>query len=113
MEDRRSPRTGPPGPRRDPGRLPLGQVNPGQQILDVETKLLTHAIRIAAFNTITALVRDLRVHTGYACADHEAHTLIRSEMPSVSKVPKTIAHDALLAKSCSVLFCPLTRGRIV
>lgn len=88
-------------------------MNPGQQILDVETKLLTHAIRIAAFNTITALVRDLRVHSGYACADHEAHTLIRSEMPSVSKVPKTIAHDALLAKSCSVLFCPLTRGRIV
>ena len=59
-----------------PARLPLGQVNPGQQILEVETKLLTHAIRIAAFNTITSLARDLRVHTGYARAADEAHTLI-------------------------------------
>jgi transposase len=58
------------------GRLPLGQVNPDQQILDVETKLVTHAIRIAAFNTITTLARDLRVHTGYARAGDEAHTLI-------------------------------------
>ncbi len=59
-----------------PARLPLAEVNPGQQILDVETKLVTHAIRIAAFNTITALARDLRVHTGYARATDEAHTLI-------------------------------------
>jgi hypothetical protein len=34
-----------------PTRLPLGQVRPGQQVLDTETKLLTHAIRMAAFNT--------------------------------------------------------------
>lgn len=60
-----------------PARLPLAQVNPGQQVLDTETKLLTHAIRISAFNTITALARDLRIHTGYARAADEAHTLIR------------------------------------
>ncbi len=59
-----------------PARLPLAEVNPGQQVLDVETKLVTHAIRIAAFNTITSLARDLRVHTGYARAADEAHTLI-------------------------------------
>ena len=59
-----------------PARLPLAEVNPGQQVLDVETKLLTHAIRIAAFNTITSLARDLRVHTNYARATDEAHTLI-------------------------------------
>ena len=59
-----------------PARLPLDQVNPGQQLLEVETKLVTHAIRIAAFNTITSLARDLRVHTGYARATDEAHTLI-------------------------------------
>ena len=52
------------------------QVNPGQQLLEVETKLVTHAIRIAAFNTITSLARDLRVHTSYARAADEAHTLI-------------------------------------
>ena len=34
-----------------PARLPLSQVNPGQQVLDTETKLIHHAIRIAAYNT--------------------------------------------------------------
>ena len=60
-----------------PTRLPLAQVNPGQQVLDIETKLITHAIRIAAFNTITTLARDLRLHTRYTRATDEAHTLIR------------------------------------
>jgi transposase len=63
-----------------PARLPLGQVAPGQQVLDVQTKLITHAIRIAAFNTATTLARDVRVHTGYARANHEAHTLIRQAL---------------------------------
>ncbi len=63
-----------------PARLPLAQVNPGQQVLDVQTKLITHAIRIAAFNTATALARDVRVHTGYARANHEAHTLVRQAL---------------------------------
>jgi len=61
-------------------RLPLGQVNPGQQVLDVQTKLITHAIRIAAFNTATALARAIRVHTGYARANHEAHVLVRQAL---------------------------------
>jgi transposase len=63
-----------------PARLRLGQVNPGQQVLDIQTKLISHAIRIAAFNTATALARDVRVHTGYARANHEAHTLIRQAL---------------------------------
>lgn len=63
--------------RATPARLPLGQVNPGQQLLENETKLLTHAVKIAAFNTSTALARDLRIYTGYARAEDEAHTLIR------------------------------------
>jgi hypothetical protein len=62
--------------RQVPARLPLGQVNPGQQVLDVQTKLITHAIRIAAFNTATALARATRIHTGYARANHEAHALM-------------------------------------
>ena len=61
-----------------PARLPLAQVNPGQQVLDIQTKLISHAIRIAAFNTATA--RDVRIHTGYARANHEAHTLIRQAL---------------------------------
>lgn len=60
-----------------PARLPLREVNPDQQVLDTETKLITHAIRMAAFNTATGLARAVRVHTGYARADQEAHTLIR------------------------------------
>jgi hypothetical protein len=55
-------------------------VAPGQQVLDIQTKLISHAIRIAAFNTATALARDIRVHTGYARANHEAHTLIRQAL---------------------------------
>ena len=63
-----------------PARLPLGQVNPGQQVLDTQTKLITHAIRIAAFNTATILARAIRVHTGYARANVEAHALIRQAL---------------------------------
>src|SRR5665647_2838829 len=63
-----------------PARLPLAQVNPGQQVLDVQTKLISHAIRIAAFNTATALARAIRVHTGYARANHEAHALVRQAL---------------------------------
>jgi hypothetical protein len=54
--------------------------DPGPQVLDIQTKLISHAIRIAAFNTATALARDVRVHTGYARANHEAHTLIRQAL---------------------------------
>ena len=63
-----------------PARLHLAQVNPGQQVLDVQTKLISHAIRIAAFNTATALARAIRVHTGYARANHEAHALVRQAL---------------------------------
>jgi hypothetical protein len=55
-----------------PTRLPLGEINPGQQVLDIQTKLITHAIRIAAFNTATTLARAVRVHTSYARASHES-----------------------------------------
>ena len=45
------------------------------------TVQISHAIRIAAFNTATALMaRDVRVHTGYARANHEAHTLVRQAL---------------------------------
>jgi hypothetical protein len=65
-----------------PARLPLGQVAPGQQVLDIQTKLITHAIRIAAFNTATTLARAVRVHTSYARANREAHALIRQVLTS-------------------------------
>jgi len=72
-----------------PTRLPLGDVNPGQQILDTQTKLLTHTIQMAAFNTITALARAIPVHTGYARADDEAHTLIRQALTGSGDIDPT------------------------
>jgi hypothetical protein len=65
-----------------PARLPLAQVNPGQQILDAETKLVHHAIRIAAYNTTRSLARAIVTDTGYARADDDAHTLIRTALAS-------------------------------
>jgi hypothetical protein len=63
-----------------PARLPLAQVNPDQQILDTETKLIHHAIRIAAYNTTQSLARAIVTDTGYTRADDEAHTLIRTAL---------------------------------
>jgi hypothetical protein len=63
-----------------PARLPLAQVHPGQQVLDTETKLIHHAIRIAAFNTAQYLARAILTATGYTRADDEAHTLIRTAL---------------------------------
>ena len=63
-----------------PARLPLAQVHPGQQILDTETKLIHHAIRIAAYNTAQSLARTILTDTGYSRAQDEAHTLIRTAL---------------------------------
>ncbi|WP_211882351.1 helix-turn-helix domain-containing protein [Pseudarthrobacter albicanus] len=63
-----------------PARLPLGEIAPGQQVLETETKLLTHAIRMAAFNTASTLAREVRTNTGYARAGHEAHALVRQAL---------------------------------
>jgi prepilin-type processing-associated H-X9-DG protein len=63
-----------------PARVPLAEVNPGQQVLDTETKLIHHAIRIAAFNTAQTLARAIATATDYTRADDEAHTLIRTAL---------------------------------
>ena len=66
--------------RATPARLPLTQVHPGQQVLDTETKLITHAIKMAATNTTTTIARDIRLHTGYARAGDEAFVLARQAL---------------------------------
>ena len=63
-----------------PARLPLSQVHPGQQVVDTETKLIHHAIRIAAFNTAQSLARAIVTGTGYTRGNDEAHTLIRTAL---------------------------------
>ncbi len=64
--------------RATPSHLPLGQVRPDAQLLDEERKLLTHAIRMAAYNAESTLARMIRPH--YARAEHEARALLREAM---------------------------------
>ena len=73
-----------------PARIPLGELAPDQQVLDTETKLITHAIKIAAFNTITSIARAIRVHTSYARAADEAYTLARQVLTHTGDIdPRT------------------------
>jgi len=58
-----------------PAKIPLSQHNPEMVRLDTETKLITHAIRMAACNAETILARALHGH--YARAGDEAFALIR------------------------------------
>ena len=45
-----------------PTRLPLADIAPDARLLDTETKLLTHACRIAAYNAESALARTVAPH---------------------------------------------------
>jgi len=61
--------------RKTPSHLPLAQVRPGSRLLETERKLLTHAIRMSAYNTESALARLLRPH--YARGEDEGRALLR------------------------------------
>jgi len=61
-----------------PAKIPLPEHNPAMVKLDTETKLITHAIRMAACNTETILARALHGH--YARAGDEAYALIREAL---------------------------------
>ena len=61
-----------------PSRIPLATVRPNARLLDEETKLITHAIRMAAYNAETTLARLLREH--YPRAADEARALLREAM---------------------------------
>jgi Helix-turn-helix domain len=61
-----------------PARVPLGTLSPDMARLDAETKQITHAIRMAAYNAETALARALDGH--YARAGDEAYALIREAL---------------------------------
>ena len=66
------------GSRITPSHLPLRQVRPDARLLDEQRKLITHAIRITAYNAETTLMRMLRPH--YARAEDEARALLREAM---------------------------------
>ena len=61
-----------------PARVPLGTLAPDMVRLDAETKQITHAIRMAAYNAETTLARALHGH--YARAGDEAYALIREAL---------------------------------
>ena len=61
-----------------PARVPLGELAPDIVRLDAETKQITHAIRMAAYNAETTLARALDGH--YARAGDEAYALIREAL---------------------------------
>jgi lambda repressor-like predicted transcriptional regulator len=61
-----------------PARVRLGSLSPDMVRLDAETKQITHAIRMAAYNAETALARALHGH--YARAGDEAYALIREAL---------------------------------
>jgi hypothetical protein len=61
-----------------PARVPLATIRPNARLLDEETKLITHAIRMSAYNAETTLARLLREH--YPRATDEARALLREAM---------------------------------
>ena len=61
-----------------PARIRLDQIAPDLARLEAEVKQITHAIRMAAYNTETALARGLDGH--YARAGDEAYALIREAL---------------------------------
>ena len=61
-----------------PARVALGTLAPDMARLDAETKQITHAIRMAAYNAETTLARALDGH--YARASDEAYALIREAL---------------------------------
>jgi transposase len=61
-----------------PSRVQLATIRPDARLLDNERKLITHAVRMAAYNAETTLARMLRPH--YARAEDEARALLREAM---------------------------------
>ena len=58
-----------------PSRLPLKEVAPGTQLLDAESKLVTHGVRMCAYNGESALARLLA--PSYCRAEDEGRALLR------------------------------------
>ena len=58
-----------------PSRLTLKEVAPGTQLLDAESKLVTHGVRMSAYNAESALARLLGPH--YSRAADEGRALLR------------------------------------
>jgi transposase-like protein len=85
-----------------PAKIPLSQHHPDMVRLDAQTKLITHAIRMAAYNAETILARALNGH--YARAGDEAYALIREALTASGDI---ISSDGTL----TIRLDPLTAPR--
>ena len=98
----------------------MGDHAPDTVLLDTETKLITHAIRMAAYNTQTTLARALHRH--YARAEDEAYALIREALTATGDIQpqdrvlhigldplSAPRHTAALAALCDQLNTTRTR----
>lgn len=63
-----------------PARLPLGEVNPGQLVLETEHKALLHAVRMAAFNASMMMAADIRSNTGLKSVFKDANEFVRQAL---------------------------------
>ena len=84
-----------------PAKIPLSQHNPGMVRLDAETELITHAIRMAAYNAETILARALNGH--YARTGQEAYALIREALTTSGDIT---VHDGSLHVRLDPLSAP-------
>ncbi|WP_456504600.1 putative transposase [Arthrobacter sp. UYCu723] len=73
-----------------PARIRLGDLAPGQQVLDTETKFIHHGIRMGAYNTMMTLAREIRTNTGYKRSADEAHALIRQAFSQSGNIDPTV-----------------------
>lgn len=73
-----------------PGRLPLGQLNPGQQVLETRLKQFTHLIGMSAYTISMSLARDIRTNTGHRSAHNEAHALVRKILTQSGDIDPTV-----------------------
>src|SRR5664280_2153479 len=62
--------------RETPSHLPLGQVRPGSRLLETERKLLTHAIRMSAYNAESALALTAHLPTAGRRTGQVARALV-------------------------------------
>ncbi|WP_113716993.1 putative transposase [Arthrobacter dokdonensis] len=72
-----------------PAKVRLGDLSPGQQVLNTETKLIHHGIRMAAYNTAMSIAREIRTNTGYKRATQEAHALMRQAFNQAGDIDPT------------------------
>lgn len=73
-----------------PARLPLGQLNPGQQVLETRLRQFIYLIGMSAYTISMTLARDTRTNTRYRSAHNEAHALVRKILTQPGDIDPTI-----------------------